>query len=355
MVFSLHVIVQGSSACQVADSDSMAMAVHGSGDSGHEHVPHGSGGTGSGRQLVRAASYESGDRMWGEDYSHVSERWQGVVMLNKVCKIYCVTESIWIPFAVATTDGLVWLCEKSPFNIRGDAASIESRKDSVEAESVVEGEALDNMIYLDDLTNFLDYMAKLKTSRDEANAIKLMGLYGTAVGSLSLITTPTATKYGRWEKLLEQRVTVLRQQPSFAPKLAAIILAASATGARGDSLDHTENESVWTVSYILKLIVFICGIWQIFSWFWRFSACGNTPKNKKAISREKLIEPGMHEREHESHVKDMIYITEKGYAFHTSADCERLSRAVTPVSSRSLCKTCAARDVVPSSTTITIR
>ena len=84
MVFSLHVIVQGSSACQVGDSDSIAMAVHGSGDSGHEHVPHGSGGTGSG---VRAASYESGDRMWGEDYSHVSERWQGVVMLNKVCKI----------------------------------------------------------------------------------------------------------------------------------------------------------------------------------------------------------------------------------------------------------------------------
>ena len=142
---------------------------------------------------------------------------------------------------------------------------------------------------------------------------------------------------------------------SCAETCAAIILAASATGARGDSLDHTENESVWTVSYILKLIVFICGTWQIFSWFWRFSACGNTPKNKKAISREKLIEPGMHEREHESHVKDMIYITEKGYAFHTSADCERLSRAVTPVSSRSLCKTCAARDVVPSSTTITIR
>ena len=89
MVFSLHVIVQGSSACQVADSDPIARAVHGSGDSGHEHVPHGSGGIGSGRQLVRAASYDDGVIMWGEDYSHVLQRWHPVVLHLQRQQVRC--------------------------------------------------------------------------------------------------------------------------------------------------------------------------------------------------------------------------------------------------------------------------
>ena len=48
---------------------------------------------------------------------------------------------------------------------------------------------------------------------------------------------------------IEMTKAVLRQQPSFAPKLAAIILAASTTGARGDNFDHTENESMWILDH----------------------------------------------------------------------------------------------------------
>ena len=56
---------------------------------------------------------------------------------------------------------------------------------------------------------------------------------------------------------IEMTKAVLRQQPSFAPKLAAIILAASATGARGESSNQIENTCAWTIVHILKMIVFI--------------------------------------------------------------------------------------------------
>ncbi|CAK0865408.1 unnamed protein product [Prorocentrum cordatum] len=78
---------------------------------------------------------DDGDVMWGDRYPHVRVRWPdlvGITMQQRVTQLYCVTESIWIPAAVETVGGLVWTCDRSPFNKRGDAASAQSRKRSVE-------------------------------------------------------------------------------------------------------------------------------------------------------------------------------------------------------------------------------
>ncbi|CAK0833439.1 unnamed protein product, partial [Prorocentrum cordatum] len=75
------------------------------------------------------------DVMWDDRYPHVRVRWPdlvGITMQQGVTQLYCVTESIWNPAAVETVDGLVWTCDRSPFNKRGDAASVQSRKRSVE-------------------------------------------------------------------------------------------------------------------------------------------------------------------------------------------------------------------------------
>ena len=63
---------------------------------------------------------------------------------------------------------------------------------------------------------------------------------------------------------IEMTEAVLRQQPSLTPKLAAIILAASASGARGEVLNQIKDEDVRTIVYTLEVIIFICGLFQIF-------------------------------------------------------------------------------------------
>jgi hypothetical protein len=80
------------------------------------------------RQLTRAASWgDDDDIMWSSiKYMHVKERWPDlceIELQQRAFGTYTVTENIWVPFSVETTDGPLWLLERSPLNKRGDAVS----------------------------------------------------------------------------------------------------------------------------------------------------------------------------------------------------------------------------------------
>ena len=147
---------------------------------------------------------------------------------------------------------------------------------------------------------------------------------------------------------VEMTKAVLRQQPSFAPKLAALILAAAAKGARGDEM--IEEEVGWIFFDFVRMIVCLCGFWQIFRWTWRWlrpTATASTPATRGA-SPKVTTDATVHEQQRRRHVTEAnrIYIKEKGYAYHTYADCPTLqTRSSTMM--RSLCRACEARASQP--------
>ena len=147
---------------------------------------------------------------------------------------------------------------------------------------------------------------------------------------------------------VEMTRAVLRQQPSFAPKLAALIFAAAAKGARGDEM--IKEEVGWIFFDLARMIVCLCGFWQIFRWMWRWlrpTAMASTPATGGASPRV-IADATVHEQQRRRHVAEAsrIYIKEKGYAYHTHADCPTLqTRSSTMM--RSLCRACEARAPQP--------
>ena len=71
-------------------------------------------------------------------------------------------------------------------NTRVTKATAAAKKKRAQAETVPEEEKLDSMVFLDDLTNFLQYCAKLGADTVLLDGIKFISLYAAAVGSVSL-------------------------------------------------------------------------------------------------------------------------------------------------------------------------
>ena len=82
------------------------------------------------------------DIMWSDRPSHVSERCAdkvGLELQSTVFGTYMISENTWVPVMLHTTDGSLWVCERHPDNLRGDASTIASRKGSVERIGVLTG------------------------------------------------------------------------------------------------------------------------------------------------------------------------------------------------------------------------
>jgi hypothetical protein len=92
--------------------------------------------------------------MWGERFTHVSERWpdkRGIHLQTTCFDVYQIADNLWVPFLVTTTTGVLWTCERHPDNKRGDAATKLQRKERIRVcmsacAHVVEPWTLDELI-----------------------------------------------------------------------------------------------------------------------------------------------------------------------------------------------------------------
>ena len=117
-----------------------------------------------------------------------------------------------------------------------------------------------------------------------------------------------------------------------------LIFAVAAKGARGDEM--IEDEVGWSFFDLVRMIVYMCGLWQIFRWTRRWlryrtptSTTATTATTSTTVTADATKEKPQANR---------IYIKEKGYAYHTYADCPTLqTRSSTMM--RSFCRTCEAR------------
>ena len=95
------------------------------------------------RALVRANSApHDDDVMWSERFNHVTERFTGKVgveLQNTIFSNYMISENTWVPVMYVTTDGPVWSCERHPDNKRGDVATVQQRRESVNRVGVLSG------------------------------------------------------------------------------------------------------------------------------------------------------------------------------------------------------------------------
>ena len=132
-----------------------------------------------------------------------------------------------------------------------------------------------------------------------------------------------------------------------------LIFAAAAKGARGDEM--IEDEVGWSFFDLVRMIVYMCGLWQIFRWTRRWlryrtptSTTATTATTSTTVTADATVivesTAFVHEPRRRRHVNEAnrIYIKEKGYAYHTYADCPTLqTRSSTMM--RSFCRTCEAR------------
>ena len=79
---------------------------------------------------------------FADSWNSPKERWQmeGIALQEVVFTNFVSTDNVWNPIVVQVADGsIIWTVSRHPHNQRGDASTVEARKESVNTVGIIQG------------------------------------------------------------------------------------------------------------------------------------------------------------------------------------------------------------------------